>query len=204
MERSLEFSPEQEDALHEVANIMMGHATTALARLSQTRIDIEIPRIELLDWEEGVRVASADSAILAGVRTRMLGKLTGEIYVTFPRESAFKLTDLLRGLPVGHTRYMSASAASTLTEVGNVLAGSCLAAFYQFLDISLVHSVPEFVYDVWGAFAQSETTGGREGDSVLLAQVTFSAPEVDLQGSLILLFTLESMVELVKALETNE
>lgn len=181
---------------------MVGHAATALARLSNTRVDIEIPEIGLVPWREGLERASGASSILAGVRTRMLGKLSGEIYVTFPRESAFQLTDLLRGLPIGHTRYMSASAASTLTEVGNVLAGACLAAFYQLLDISLIHSVPEFVYDVPGALT-SEGSALPEDENVLLAQVTFRAPEINLHGHLVLLFSVESLARLVDALESR-
>ncbi|HWH09271.1 MAG TPA: chemotaxis protein CheC [Candidatus Thermoplasmatota archaeon] len=199
----LQLTHEQEDALREVSNIMVGHAATALARLSDTRIDISIPRIQLLDWREGMDIATEGSKLIAGVRTRMLGALSGDVYVTFPRDSALSLTDIVRGEPPGTTRYMSASAATTLVEIGNILAGSCLAAFYDLLDISLVHSVPEFVYDAPGVLLQTSHLEGRDGN-VIVAQVTFEAPDINLAGHLILLFTMESLTSLLRTLESGQ
>lgn len=199
----LDLTSEQQDALREVSNIMVGHAATALARLSDTRIDITIPDIRLLAWKEGLDIATEGTKLVAGVRTRMLGTLSGDIYVTFPRESALNLADLVRGAPPGTTRYMSASAATTLVEVGNILAGSCLAAFYDLLDISLVHSVPEFVYDAPGVLLSGGHPLGSDGN-VIVAQVRYEAPAINLTGHLILLFTMESLTELLKTLESRQ
>lgn len=192
----------QEDALREVSAIMVGHAATALSRLSDTRIDITIPSIRLLEWKRGLDLATEGSKLIAGVRTKMLGTLSGEIFVTFPRDSALALTDIVRGHPPGTTRYMSASAATTLVEIGNILAGSCLAAFYGLLDISLIHSVPEFVYDapsvlLGGAYRQAPDAG------VIVAQVSYEARAINLTGHLILLFSMESLTSLLDRLETG-
>ncbi|HWG91223.1 MAG TPA: chemotaxis protein CheC [Candidatus Thermoplasmatota archaeon] len=200
MGNSLSLSEYQQDALREVANIMVGHATTALARLSNQRIDITIPSIEVLSMEEGLAFASGASGIVAGVRTRLLGRISGEMFIIFPRESAFSLSDVVRGLPPDHTRYLNPSAASALVEVGNVIAGACLGAFYQLLDISLIHSVPEFVYDVPNALVAAERAQAPD-EHMVVATVAFRSPDIHLAGSLMLLFSVESMVELVDALE---
>lgn len=200
---ALQLTHEQEDALREISNVMVGHAATALARLSDTRIDISIPAIRLLEWEEGLHFATEGSKLVAGVRTRMLGALSGDVYVTFPRDSALSLTDIVRGDPPGTTRYMSASAASTLVEIGNILSGSCLAAFYEMLEISLIHSVPEFVYDAPGVLLASGQHEGRDAN-VIVAQVMYEAPAIDLTGHLILLFSMESLTSLLKTLENAE
>lgn len=199
---TLHLNAEQEDALREVSNIMVSHAATALARLSDTRIDISIPDIRLLAWTAGLEIATEGAKLVAGVRTRMLGTLSGDIYVTFPRDSALSLADLVRGAPPGTTRYMSASAATTLVEIGNILAGSCLAAFYDLLDISLVHSVPEFVYDAPGVLLASGPQAGNDGN-VIVAQVRYEARALDITGHLILLFTMESLTALLETLEIH-
>ena len=199
---ALHLTADQEDALREVSNIMVSHAATALARLSDTRIDISIPDIRLLDWVEGLQIATEGSKLIAGVRTRMLGTLSGDIYVTFPRDSALNLADLVRGQAPGTSRYMSASAATTLVEIGNILAGSCLAAFYALLDISLVHSVPEFVYDAPSVLLAGGHPLGSDGN-VIVAQVRYEARAIDLTGHLILLFTMESLTTLLKTLESK-
>jgi chemotaxis protein CheC len=199
---TLQLTADQEDALREVSNIMVGHAATALARLSDTRIDISIPDIRLLAWEEGLDLATEGSKLVAGVRTKLLGTLAGDIYVTFPRESALQLADLVRGVPPGTTRYMSTSAATTLVEIGNILAGSCLAAFYDLLDVSLVHSVPEFVYDAPSVLLAAGHKQGRD-ESVIMAQVRYEARALDLTGHLILLLTMESLSSLLTTLETD-
>ena len=197
---SLHLTEDQQDALREVSNIMVGHAATALARLSETRIDISIPDIRLLAWTAGLEIATEGAKLVAGVRTRMLGTLSGDIYVTFPRDSALNLADLVRGERPGTTRYMSAGAATTLVEVGNILAGSCLAAFYDLLDISLVHSVPEFVYDAPAVLLAHATPAGSDGN-VIVAQVRYEARTLDITGHLILLFTMESLSTLLETLE---
>lgn len=200
---TLHLNADQEDALREVSNIMVSHAATALARLSDTRIDISIPDIRLLAWKAGLEIATEGAKLVAGVRTRMLGTLSGDIFVTFPRDSALSLTDLVRGQAPGTTRYMSASAATTLVEIGNILAGSCLAAFYDLLDISLVHSVPEFVYDAPSVLIASSPQAGNDGN-VIVAQVRYEARALDITGHLILLFTMESLSALLETLEIQQ
>lgn len=199
---TLDLTGEQEDALREVSSIMVGHAVTALARLSDMRIDITIPSIKMLEWRRGVALATGGSNLVAGVRTRMLGPLSGHIYVTFPRDDALALSDIVRGAPAGTTQYMSAGAAATLVEVGNILAGSCLAAFYDMLDISLVHSVPEFVYDAPSMLLANRDLAGHD-ENVIVAEVTYNAPALDLTGHLILLFTMESLTSLLHTLEAR-
>lgn len=47
-----EMSNEYFDVLKELGNIGAGNATTALAQLMQTKVDMSVPRVQLLEFKD--------------------------------------------------------------------------------------------------------------------------------------------------------
>ena len=72
---------------------------------------------------------------------------------------------------------------SALMEVGNILAGSYLNAFYSFTGISMLPSVPALAVDMAGAILNAVLVQlGEMGDHALLIETNFVADDRSIKG----------------------
>ena len=76
----------QIDALREVANIGAGHAATALSQMTNRRIMISVPQINIARLEEVADLLGDPQAVVVAVLMHMLGDLTGRTLLVFPEK----------------------------------------------------------------------------------------------------------------------
>src|SRR2546422_907575 len=74
----------QIDALREVANIGAGHAATALSQLTNRKIMISVPQINIVRLEEVPDLLGNPQDVVTAVLMHMLGDLTGRTLLLFP------------------------------------------------------------------------------------------------------------------------
>src|SRR2546429_7970005 len=84
----------QIDALREVANIGAGHAATALSQLTNRRIMISVPQINIARLEEVPNLLGHPQEVVAAVLMHMLGDLTGRTLLLFPESVGRRLCDM--------------------------------------------------------------------------------------------------------------
>src|SRR2546422_54707 len=84
----------QLDALKEVANIGAGHAATALSQLTNHRVMISVPEINIARLEEVPELIGNPQDVVAAVLMHMLGDLTGRTLLLFPEGVGRKLCDM--------------------------------------------------------------------------------------------------------------
>jgi len=94
----------QRDALREVANIGAGHAATALSQLTNRRIMISVPEVNIARLEEVPEILGKADEVVAAVLMHMMGDLTGRTLVLFPEECAHTLCDILLRRPLAWKR----------------------------------------------------------------------------------------------------
>src|SRR5438552_13657428 len=100
----------QLDALKEVANIGAGHAATALSQLTNRRIMISVPEINIARLEEVPELLGNASDVVAAVLMHMLGDLTGRTLLLFPEAVGRKVCVMLLRRPLGTTDHFDAPA----------------------------------------------------------------------------------------------
>src|SRR5438093_10957506 len=93
----------QIDALREVANIGAGHAATALSQLTNRRIMISVPQINIARLEEVPDLLGDPQEVVAAVLMHMLGDLTGRTLLLFPDGVSRTLCDIPLLRPSGLT-----------------------------------------------------------------------------------------------------
>src|SRR5256884_5334205 len=118
----------QIDALREVANIGAGHAATALSQLTNSRIMISVPQINIVRLEEVPDLLGHPQEVVAAVLMHMLGDLTGRTLLLFPESVARRLCDKLLRRPNGTTAAVGAPEQAWLQEGGNILPGAYMNA----------------------------------------------------------------------------
>jgi len=140
-------TPSQSDALKETASIGVSHAANALSKMIQDKVMIVVPTVNILPLDQFAMLLGHSQEVIAGVYFRVLGPASGRILISFKKESACALADILQKRPPGTTRILTALDQDTLKETSMVLTAACLNALAQFLGMTLMPSVPIFTYD---------------------------------------------------------
>jgi chemotaxis protein CheC len=193
----------QLDALKEVANIGAGHAATALSQLTDRRIMISVPEIEITRLEDIPATFGDPEDVVAAVLMHVLGDLTGRTLLLLPEENARLLCDLLLRRAPGASTTIGELEESSLKEAGNILAGAYLNALSDFMGMMLLPSVPSLVVDLSGAVLTTAFLNfGQDRDFVFCVETNFHFTEADraLTGHFLLLPDLASLRAIFEAI----
>ncbi|SHE57925.1 chemotaxis protein CheC [Clostridium fallax] len=134
----------QLDALKEVSNIGAGNAATALSQLLNKKIDMTVPAVEVISFEQLFDIVSEDE-IVAGVLVRVLGDAPGNILFIFEKEQAFNIIELLTGQKGAE---FGEIGSSVLCEIGNIISSAYMNSIAKLTNLSIMPSVPALAYDM--------------------------------------------------------
>lgn len=192
----------QIDALREVANIGAGHAATALSQMTDRRIMITVPQINIARLEDVANLLGAPTDVVAAVLMHMLGDLTGRTLLLLPEVAARRLCDMLLRRPEGTTTAFDVLEQSCLKEAGNILSGAYMNALSDFMGMLLLPSVPSLVVDLAAAVLTTTYLNfGHERDFVFCVETEFEIEaEEGLRGYFLLLPDLASLKAIFDAI----
>ncbi|EXJ22364.1 Chemotaxis protein CheC -- inhibitor of MCP methylation [Alkalibacterium sp. AK22] len=140
------------DALQEVVNIGGGHAATSLSKMIGRPVDMDVPFVEVLSYEEVYQTIQADDTIVKAVLSELIGGKYGVfLFMTDPKD-AEKLAQML--LP-GQTDYSEELVDSALKELSNILFQSFLQAVMELIGKPLIASLPVLTTDLFGSILSS-------------------------------------------------
>ncbi len=191
------------DALKEVANIGAGHAATALSQLTDRRIMIDVPQVQVCAIEDAPSAVRDTDAVVAAILMHVLGDLTGRSLLLFSREGALALVDMLLKKEPGTTKIFSELEQSALKETANILTGAYLNALSDFLGVMLLPSVPSLAVDLCAAVLSTTYLNfGQDRDRVIILDTRFRFEPGDhsLSGHFVLLPDPSSLEVILKAI----
>jgi chemotaxis protein CheC len=174
MEDVRDLKASQLDAMREVANIGAGHAATALSQMTNRKIMITVPRVNVRPLEEASDIVGTPDQVTAAVLMHMMGDLTGRALLMFPEAAAKTLCDFLLRRELGTTQTFGEMERSSIKEAGNILASAYLNALSDFMGMMLVPSVPSLVIDLSGAVLTSAHLNfGHDRDYAFCVETSF-------------------------------
>src|SRR6266568_8294219 len=130
----------QLDALREIGNVGMGHAATALSRLTGKTVYLNAPRAIILDTARMPEFLGETERMVVGIHLRMLGNAQGNILMVFPLENATRMLETLIPRKTAGGEALTELELSALKEVGNILASAYLNALGELLRMTLLPS----------------------------------------------------------------
>ncbi|MGG5252927.1 chemotaxis protein CheC [Neobacillus sp. SM06] len=141
------------DILREIGNIGAGNAATALSKLLNKKIDMKVPKVEIVSFDEMVEMAGGAENIVASVFLRIEGDASGSMFFVLPLPQAEHYVQKMTGDTdfSFETPPYNEMGLSALQELGNILSGSYLTALSDFTNLSLYPSVPGIGIDMVGA-----------------------------------------------------
>ena len=136
------------DVLREIGNIGAGNAATSLAKMIDKKIDMKVPVVKLVDFDEVPEMLGGPENIVCGIFFKLEGDITGSIMFVLDQKSAINLVDLL--MPRDNAEF-DEFTISALKEIGNILSGSYIASLSGLTNLQIKISVPALAIDMAGA-----------------------------------------------------
>lgn len=189
------------DVLKEIGNIGAGNATTALAKMLNTKIDMNVPRVEMVPFTQLPDTFGSPEEVLAGILVQLDGDIKGMMMFLAKEESAHTLVNsLMGGMGVSGDGTFSEMELSALSEIGNIIIGAYLSAMSNLTNLKIASSVPYISIDMAGALLSVPAIEfGKLGDKVLLIETQFG--ELDLvNGYFLMVPELESYNAILSSL----
>lgn len=191
----------QLDVLKEIGNIGAGNAATALAKLLNRKVDMDVPRAKILEFKDVSDTLGGAELPVVGILLKVSGDLTGNIMFILQQKAASMLVNMLMGRPLDEVHEFTEMEISALKEIGNILAGSYLSALSSLTNLMIMPSIPDLAIDMAGAILSVPAIEfGKVGDTVLYIETEFSEGFDKVVGDFFLVPDFDTYDVLLKAL----
>ncbi|KXG75772.1 chemotaxis protein CheC [Thermotalea metallivorans] len=195
-----ELNSMQIDVLKEIGNIGAGNAATALAKMLDRKIDMNVPKVEILEFKEVAELLGGAEVPVCGIYFRVEGDISGSIMFLLPLKSSKVLANMIM-LKEDESEIFDEIDQSALQEIGNILSGSYVSSLSSLTGLSIKISIPSLAIDMAGAILSVPIIQfGQVGDHVLLIETEFHEDKNDVKGFFFLIPDAESFEILLKSL----
>lgn len=190
----------QFDVLKEIGNIGAGNATTALSTMINSKVDMNVPKVDLLDLKELPDMLGGAEEIVVGILITLEGEINGMMMFMMDQVSACRIVNILMG-KTSLLEEFTEMEYSALREIGNIIAGAYLSSLSTLTGIKINASIPYMSIDMAGAILSVPAIEfGKVGDKALIIETQFTKDDSDVNGYFILIPTLESYDVILKSL----
>lgn len=193
----------QYDVLKELGNIGAGNATTALSKLINAKIDMRVPKVNLLGFSDLAKAMGREEEIMVGILLLLEGDVDGMMMFLLDVSSARALVNSLMGKPRDESCNdinFDEMEFSALREIGNIITGSYLSALSDMTRLTIVSSVPSLQIDMAEAILSIPAIEfSKIGDKVLLIQTQFD-DDSQISGYFVLVPELDSYDKILSSL----
>jgi len=148
-----EITPYHLDILREIGNIGAGNAATALSTLLGKTIDMKVPHVKVVSFDDMMEMAGGPDNIVLSVFLRIEGEMTGSMFfiLSLTQAESF-IQSMIQDETFSFDQPpLSEMGLSAMQEMGNILSGSYLSALSDFTHLNLYPTVPALTVDMVGA-----------------------------------------------------
>lgn len=141
------------DVLKEIGNIGAAHAATSLSSLLGKKVDMKVPKVEMVSFDDMMDLAGGPENVVTGIYLRIEGDITGSMFFILPIEQSNRfIRSLIKDKTFDFQQPpVSELGISAMQELGNILSGSYLSALSDFTGLKIYPTVPALSVDMVGA-----------------------------------------------------
>ena len=190
------------DVLREIGNIGQGNAASSLSQMLSQTIDISVPTVKLLDFNESVEYLGGPENVVLGMLVGLKGDINGMMLYVLQKSFANSMLKAVFGKEINDLTELDEMDLSFIREIGNILAGSYVNAISSLTGLTIDISVPTISIDMAGAIlAGPAVEFAQIGNSVLFIDDSFifggsSSDNSEVKSNMILVPELDSLNKL--------
>lgn len=188
------------DVLREIGNIGAGNATTAIASMLGLRIDMNVPKVELMDASKLGSAICPEDEIIVGIFLEVQTDIEGSMMFLLKMGSAQYLVNKLMMRDADYKAEFDEMDLSALKEIGNIIAASYLSALSGMTRLTITPSIPYIAVDMAASILSVPAIQfGQFGDNALLIETEFG-DDVMIDGYFLLMPEQDSYDKILTAL----
>lgn len=189
------------DVLKEVGNIGSGNASAALSSLINKNVQIDMPNIRVLPFQEATDFSGGSEKIVVGVLSRMVGGIEGMILILMDKDFVNTLVEVFFNQRIHGLVGLKEEYISALSEIGNILCGSYVSAIGQLTGIDIKLESPCFQVDMAGALMSVPVIEfGQVGEKILYIDKRLVIDGHHMNAEIFLIPTIDSLETILKKL----
>lgn len=189
------------DILQEIGNIGAGNATTALAKMINKKVDMDVPKVRILEFKEIGDILGGEENLVVGILFNVIGDINGMMMYVLEQKSAHTLVNILMGRDIRSMEDFTEMDFSALQELGNILASSYLTSLSMLTKLRVMPLSPQMAFDMAGAILSVPAIEfGKVDDRVLFIESSIEDGNESIGGYFILIANINSFKIILKAL----
>ncbi len=189
------------DVLTEVGNIGAGNAMTALSSMIGQMVDIEVPAVNILGFQEAIDYAGGPEKTVVGIIVPIKDDIEGEILFLLENDIVELVVSTFFGTSDIDLLNLSPDMTSALTELGNIMAASYVNAIAELTGMKIEVEIPMLSVDMLGAIMSVPAAQmGELSDKLLYIDNLMLIDKVSVKSKMMLLPTVESLDKLLRSL----
>ena len=198
----MDLTEQQQDALEELINIAFARTAASLSELTNRRVLLDAPQIEVRPIAElsSVLEPHVHESNVATVHQPFTGPMVGDAFLLLSYSDAVTLTNLLTNDIHITSNRLDASAREVLIEVGNILLNACLGMFSNLLQLHITFAVPRLHLQALHALLDSIVLDAQQ-QYALIVFTSFRLRESAVSGYLVIVLGVASLESLLQAVE---
>lgn len=191
----------EKDILKEIGSIGGGNAATALSSLLSAKVNMLVPRVEILEFNEALDKLGDPEEVVAAVMVEMTGEVEGIMLFTAPGEFTDEVVFRMLGKAKVSLMELDEIDISVLTEIGNIVISSYINALSALTGVAVELSVPQLAVNMLGGIMSLPMAMmGQHSDRIMMVTGEFDIDGKALKSGMLLLPDVKSLNILMKKL----
>lgn len=187
------------DVLKEIGNIGAGNAATSLSQMLSKRIDMNVPEVSLLDYNNVINSIGGAENVVVGILVSFHGDIDGVILFLLKKEFVHLILNSLMGTELHSFEEISEFEMSALSEIGNIMVSSYVNSISSLTNMVIDITVPSLNIDMSGALLDSVTAEFSEAaDKVIFIREKYFCQDETIYSHMLLLPSMSSLEILLK------
>ena len=190
----MELNENHIDVLKEIGNIGAGNAATSLSQMLSKRIDMNVPEVSLLDYDNVINSIGGAENVVVGILVSFEGDIDGVILFLLKKEFVHLILNSLLGTELQGFEDISEMEMSALSEIGNIMVSSYVNSISTLTNMMIDITVPSLNIDMSGALLVAVTAEFAEAaDKVIFIKEKYYCQEDTIYSHMLLLPSMTSL-----------
>ncbi len=176
------------DVLKEIGNIGAGNAATSLSQMLSKRIDMNVPEVSLLNYDDIIGSIGGAENVVVGILVGFAGEIDGIILFLLKKEFVHLILNSLMGTELHSFEDISEMEMSALSEIGNIMVSSYVNSISSLTNMKIDITVPSLNIDMSGALLDAVTAEFSEAaDKVIFIREKYFCQDETVYSHMLLL-----------------
>lgn len=182
------------DILKEIGSIGGGNAATALSSMLSAKVNMSLPKVEILDFNEALVNVGDPEEVVAAILVEMSGELSGIMLFILTKEFSDEILFRMLGKTEADFFELDEIDSSVLMEIGNIVISSYITAMASLVNMSVELSVPQLAVNMLGGIMSVPIAMmGQHSDRIMMITGEFKIDGKALNSNMLLLPDVESL-----------